>query len=72
VVIVGLGATASSLIEDERIRACYRPVAAGVGNHGTFLRSFALAVVNADAGNFVVLKQAAQYLIKKFQLTPDE
>ena len=53
-------------LTDEDVREIYRKVANGFGNHGSFLRSFASAVVFADAVNYYLISAVARSLIQKY------
>lgn len=55
-------------ISDDEIRFVFINVANGVGNHGSFLMSFADALLRADAENFQLLKPIAKTLIRKYGL----
>jgi len=61
---------------DEQLHYIMVEVANGRGNHGDFLRSFADAMVRADAGNLSILREAAWKLVDKYglekYLQPDE
>lgn len=51
-----------------QVVSIFKEVANGRGDHGSFLRSFADAVVRADEENLVVLYETALKLICKYQL----
>ena len=53
---------------NDELKFIYVEVANGRGNHGSFLRAFAEAVIRADALNFEVLKPAATELVFKYDL----
>jgi len=55
-------------LTDESIRALYIDIANGLGNHGSFLVTFADAFLRADAENFQLLKPVAMELVRKYNL----
>lgn len=52
----------------EQILHIFKEIHAGRGNHGSFLRAFAWALICADYQNFELLRPAAEDLIDKYQL----
>jgi hypothetical protein len=55
-------------MSDREILNIFISVTQGVGNHGSFLQSFALTLVRADYQNFALLKPVALALIDKYKL----
>ena len=55
------------MTEDE-IRHIFVEIADGRGNHGSFLRSFAAAVLWADEHNFQLLLPAMKAIVIKYNL----
>lgn len=53
---------------DEQLRDIYAAVAAGAGDHGSFLRGFAEAFMAADRDNMVLLRPSALALAEKYDL----
>lgn len=64
--IVGLGR--SPEFYDSYIRHVFVEVAQGRGKHGDFLRTFAEALMRADAENFSLLRATALDMIEKYDL----
>ena len=52
----------------ESIREIYREIAAGRGDHGDFVRSFAEAIIRADDENLDLLMNSALALVRKYNL----
>ena len=52
----------------EKIVEVFRQVAAGRGDHGDFLKSFAESVTRADPENFELIRVPAIFLIGKYKL----
>jgi hypothetical protein len=55
-------------ISNRQIRDMFRRIAVGEGNHGAFLKSFGLAVINADEENLELLRPLALALMEKYDL----
>ncbi|MFL6311610.1 MAG: hypothetical protein ACJ71W_05850 [Terriglobales bacterium] len=64
----GLGFSPASAPTDDEIKAIWRDVANGVGEQGDFLRSLGSAIVLADPENFPIIRPAAIFFIRKYQL----
>lgn len=56
---------------DDQIIEIYRRIATGEEKHGSFLTSFADAIVRADLENFAELRERAIFFIKKYHLPND-
>jgi hypothetical protein len=55
-------------MKDAEILHIFVEIAAGRGNHGDFLKSFAAAVERADDSNFALIRPIAEILIEKYEL----
>lgn len=55
-----------------RIRAIWKNVSNGVGDHGSFLKAFGNSVNWADEWNFRALLPSAIFLIEKYELDKPE
>lgn len=53
---------------DDQLRHIFVEIADGRGNHGSFVRSFAVAYMWADEGNKMILREAAKTLVNKYSL----
>jgi hypothetical protein len=62
------GLVPASAPSDEQIRAIWRDIANGVASQGDFLRCLGSAIVFADPENFPIIRQAAIFFIRKYQL----
>lgn len=56
----------------QNLLTIFTSVANGVGNHGSFLRSFAVAYCMADSENAKILRDAAVEIILKYELYKPE
>lgn len=59
-------------LNNNEIKTIFSAIYHGVGNHGSFLSSFASAVSHADPQNFELLKDVAIKLIEKYDLNKDQ
>jgi hypothetical protein len=57
---------------NENLRAIYRRIWLGHGDHGGFLRAFAECVARADPENFELLKDSALLFAVKYDLLEEE
>ncbi len=55
-------------MSNDEIHHIFVEIALGRGRHGSFILSFAEAVMNADPANFDLVRPTAVKLIEKYQL----
>ena len=53
---------------DQELHEIFRKIAMGINHHGSFLTTFADALIRADAENFQLLKDVSLSLVSKYNL----
>jgi hypothetical protein len=56
-------------MNDDELRHIFAEIHDGRGNHGSFLRTFALTYLWADEQNRVILRGPAKTLVAKYRLS---
>src|SRR5437868_5794616 len=65
---VNMVAAAHGELTDAALVELYQRIAAGAGEHGSFVRAFADVVARADRDNLTMLRPAAIFLMVKYKL----